>query len=161
MRVTNLSHGAVYLLGGYIGYSVIPATHNFFYGLAAAALGMGLFGLLLERTLLTWLGGNQMSELLATLRLIYVIDDVSLAIWGGSPLTFNLPGYLGGAATLEVSGVGYPNVLIVILAVSAAIAVGVDDLLRRAGVGANVEAGVDDGEMVSAVGSNVRGVFSL
>ena len=46
MRVTNLSHGAVYLLGGYIGYSVITATHNFLAGLAAAALGMGLFGLL-------------------------------------------------------------------------------------------------------------------
>jgi branched-chain amino acid transport system permease protein len=28
MRVTNLSHGAVYLVGGYIGYSVISATHQ-------------------------------------------------------------------------------------------------------------------------------------
>ena len=104
MRVTNLSHGAVYLLGGYIGYSVITATHNFLYGLAAAALGMGLFGLLMERTLITWLKGNEMSELLATLGLIYVIDDVSLAIWGGSPLTINLPGVLGGSSTLPISG---------------------------------------------------------
>ena len=85
MRVTNLSHGAVYLLGGYIGYSVITATHNFLYGLAAAAIGMGLFGLLLERTLITWLKGNEMSELLATLGLIYVIDDVSPGDLGRQP----------------------------------------------------------------------------
>ena len=26
MRVINLSHGAFYLLGGYIGYSVVRAT---------------------------------------------------------------------------------------------------------------------------------------
>jgi branched-chain amino acid transport system permease protein len=44
MRVTNLSHGAVYLLGGYVGYSVITATHNFFYGLVAGALAMGFWG---------------------------------------------------------------------------------------------------------------------
>jgi branched-chain amino acid transport system permease protein len=161
MRVTNLSHGAVYLLGGYIGYSVITATHNFLAGLAAAALGMGLFGLLLERTLITWLKGNEMSELLATLGLIYVLDDISLAIWGGSPLTINLPGVLGGSSTLPVSGIVYPNDRIFILAVSIIIALGLYYLLRRTRVGAIIRAGVDDREMVSALGINVRRVFSL
>ena len=161
MRVTNLSHGAVYLLGGYIGYSVITATHNFLYGLAAAAIGMGLFGLLMERTLITWLKGNEMSELLATLGLIYVIDDISLAIWGGSPLTINLPGVLGASSTLPISGIVYPNDRIFILGVSVVIAIGLYYLLRRTRVGAIVRAGVDDREMVSALGINVRLVFSL
>jgi branched-chain amino acid transport system permease protein len=161
MRVTNLSHGAVYLLGGYIGYSVITATHNFFYGLAAGALAMGVFGLLLERTLITWLGGREMSELLATLGLIYVIDDISLAIWGGSPLTINLPGLLGDSTTLPISGVVYPNDRIFILGVSVVIALGLYYLLRRTRVGAIVRAGVDDREMVSALGINVRLVFTL
>src|SRR5215831_86959 len=161
MRVTNLSHGAVYLLGGYIGYSVISATHNFFYGLAAGALAMGVFGFLLERTLITWLKGNEMSELLATLGLIYVIDDISLAIWGGSPLTINLPGLLGRSVTLPVSGIVYPNTRIFILGVSAVIALGLYYLLRRTRVGAIIRAGVDDREMVSALGINVRRVFAL
>jgi branched-chain amino acid transport system permease protein len=161
MRVTNLSHGAVYLFGGYIGYSVITATHNFFYGLAAGALAMATFGLLLERTLITWLGGREMSELLATLGLIYVIDDVSLAIWGGSPLTINLPGLLGRSSALPVSGIVYPNDRIFILGVSIVIAVGLYFLLRRTRVGAIIRAGVDDREMVSALGINVRLVFSL
>jgi branched-chain amino acid transport system permease protein len=161
MRVTNLSHGAVYLLGGYIGYSVIGATHNFFYGLAAAAIAMAAFGLLLERTLITWLGRSEMSELLATLGLIYVIDDVALAIWGGSPLTINLPGILGKSSTLPLSGVVYPNGRIFILAVSVVVAVGLYYLLRRTRVGAIIRAGVDDREMVNALGVNVRLVFSL
>jgi len=161
MRVTNLSHGAVYLLGGYIGYSVITATHNFFYGLAAGALAMGVFGLLLERTLITWLGRSEMSELLATLGLIYVLDDISLAIWGGSPLTINLPGVLGKSTTLPISGIVYPNSRIFILGVSIVIAVGLYYLLRRTRVGAIIRAGVDDREMVSALGINVRRVFTL
>ncbi|HUL25923.1 MAG TPA: branched-chain amino acid ABC transporter permease [Streptosporangiaceae bacterium] len=161
MRVTNLSHGAVYLLGGYIGYSVITATHNFFYGLAAGAIAMGALGLLLERTLITWLGGSEMSELLATLGLIYVLDDISLAIWGGSPLTINLPGILGQSTTLPLSGVVYPNTRIFILGVSIVVAAGLSYLLRRTRVGAIIRAGVDDREMVSALGINVRLVFSL
>jgi branched-chain amino acid transport system permease protein len=161
MRVTNLSHGAVYLLGGYIGYSVITATHNFFYGLAAGAIAMGAFGLLLERTLITWLRGSEMSELLATLGLIYVLDDISLAVWGGSPLTINLPGILGQSTTLPLSGVIYPNTRIFILGVSIVVAAGLYYLLRRTRVGAIIRAGVDDREMVSALGINVRLVFSL
>ena len=161
MRVTNLSHGAVYLLGGYIGYSVIGVTHNFFYGLAAAAVAMATFGLLLERTLITWLGRSEMSELLATLGLIYVIDDVTLAIWGGSPLTINLPGVLGKSSTLPLDGVVYPNGRIFILGVSIVVALGLYYLLRRTRVGAIIRAGVDDREMVNALGINVRLVFSL
>ncbi len=161
MRVTNLSHGAVYLLGGYVGYSVIGGTHNFFYGLAAAAVAMAALGLLLERTLITWLGRSEMSELLATLGLIYVIDDLALAIWGGSPLTINLPGILGKSSILPVDGIVYPNGRIFILGVSIVVAVGLYYLLRRTRVGAIVRAGVDDREMVSALGINVRRVFTL
>ncbi len=161
MRVTNLSHGAVYLVGGYIGYSVINATDNFFAGLAAGALAMAAFGFVLERTLITWLGRSEMAELLATLGLIYVLDDLALAIWGGSPVTINLPGFLGQSSTLPVSGIVYPNGRIFILAVAILVAAGLSYLLRRTRIGAIVRAGVDDREMVSALGINVRRVFAL
>jgi branched-chain amino acid transport system permease protein len=160
MRVTNLSHGAVYLVGGYIGYSVINATHNFFLGLAAGALAMAALGFLLERTLITWLGRSEMAELLATLGLIYVLDDLALAIWGGSPVTINLPGFLGQSSTLP-GGIVYPNGRVFILIVAILVAAGLYYLLRRTRIGAIVRAGVDDRDMVSALGINVRRVFGL
>ena len=160
MRVTNLSHGAVYLVGGYIGYSVINATHNFLLGLAAGALAMGALGFVLERTLITWLGRSEMAELLATLGLIYVLDDVALAIWGGSPVTINLPGFLGQSSTLP-GGIVYPNGRVFILIVAILVAAGLYYLLRRTRLGAIVRAGVDDRDMVSALGINVRRVFAL
>jgi branched-chain amino acid transport system permease protein len=160
MRVTNLSHGAVYLVGGYIGYSVISATHNFFSGLAAGALAMAAFGYLLERTLISWLGRSEMAELLATLGLIYVLDDLALAIWGGSPVTINLPGFLGRSSTLP-GGIVYPNGRFFILIVAVAVAAGLYYLLRRTRIGAILRAGVDDRDMVSALGINVRRVFAF
>jgi len=160
MRVTSLMHGAVFLLGGYVAYSVISGTHHFFWGLAAATVAMGALGLLVERALLPLLRHSEMAELLATLGLVYVIDDVCLAIWGGNPLNITLPGVLGDSSTLPFRGIVYPNGRFFILGVSVAVAVALYVLLHRTRVGAIIRAGVDDRDMVSALGINVRVVFS-
>jgi branched-chain amino acid transport system permease protein len=89
-----------------------------------------------------------------------VIDDVSLAIWGGNPLNITLPGVLNASSTLPYQGIVYPNGRFFILGVSVVVAIGLYVLLRRTRVGAIIRAGVDDREMVSALGINVRVVFS-
>lgn len=160
MRVTSLMHGAIFLLGGYVAFSVIGYLHNFFWGLAAGTVAMGVLGLLVERGLLPLLRHSEMAELLATLGLVYVIDDVSLAIWGGNPLNISLPGVLNDSTTLPYHGIVYPNGRFFILGVSVTVAVGLYLLLRRTRIGAIIRAGVDDREMVSALGINVRVVFS-
>ena len=121
---------------------------------------MAAFGYLLERTLISWLGRSEMAELLATLGLIYVLDDLALAIWGGSPVTINLPGFLGQSSTLP-GGIVYPNGRFFILIVAILVAAGLYYLLRRTRIGAIVRAGVDDRDMVSALGINVRRVFAF
>ena len=73
MRITNLAHGAIYLLGGYIAYSTIQLAGNFFVGLVAAGLSMAVLGVVLERTLIKRMRGQVMAELLATLGLVYVM----------------------------------------------------------------------------------------
>ena len=160
MRVTSLVHGAIFLLGGYVAYSAIQHTNNFFWGLAAGTLAMGALGLLVERGLLPLLRHSEMAELLATLGLVYVIDDLSLAIWGGNPLNITLPGVLNESSTLPFHGIVYPNDRFFILGVSVAVAVLLYVLLRRTRVGAIIRAGVDDRDMVGALGINVRVVFS-
>jgi branched-chain amino acid transport system permease protein len=159
MRITNLAHGAIYLLGGYITYSVIQAVGNFFLGLLVAGLVTAILGVVLERTLIKRMRGQVMAELLATLGLVYVIDDLSLATWGGNPLSLQLPGFLQKSSTLP-GGIVYPNGRFFILAAAALIGLFLYFLLRRTRVGAIVRAGVDDRPMVSAMGINVRRVFT-
>ena len=160
MRVTNLAHGATYLVGGYVGYTTIGSTHNFFYGLAAGALSMGLFGLLLERTLIARLRRHEISELLATLGLVFVMDDLALAAFGGNPLSISLPGILGRSTQLPFDHIIYPNGRFFILGVAILIGLALFFLLRRTRTGAIIRAGVDDRDMVSALGINVRRVFT-
>ena len=159
MRITNLAHGAIYLLGGYVAYSCIQVVDNFFVGLVVAALATGALGVLLERTLIKRMRGQVMAELLATLGLVYVIDDLALAIWGGNPLSLRLPGFLSRSSQLPGDLI-YPNARIFIFVVAALIGVGLYYLLRRTRVGAIVRAGVDDRAMVGAMGINVRLVFT-
>jgi len=49
MRVINLSHGAFYLLGGYVGYSVVKVTDNWLLALIAGGLSIALVGFIFER----------------------------------------------------------------------------------------------------------------
>ena len=53
MWVANLAHGALYMVGAYIGWTVVVKWKvNFVLGLLAGALGSGLIGLGIERGLL-------------------------------------------------------------------------------------------------------------
>jgi branched-chain amino acid transport system permease protein len=160
MRITNLAHGAIYLLGGYIAYSTIQLVGNFFVGVIAAGLAMALLGVVLERTLIKRMRGQVMAELLATLGLVYVMNDLALAIWGGDPLSLRLPGVLRESSTLP-GGIVYPNGRLFILLLAALIGLGLFYLLRRTRIGAIVRAGVDNKAMVSAMGINVRLVFTM
>ena len=107
MRVINLSHGAFYLLGGYIGYWVVRATGNWPLALVVGGLSIALFGFLFERTMLFRVRGGGLPETLLTVALSMIIADVSLAIWGGHPLTLNVPAYLNPRVT--VVGITYPG----------------------------------------------------
>ena len=161
MRVTNLSQGAVFLLGGYVAYSIIGGqSGNFFWGLAGGTFAMAGLGILMERVLLPWLHHSEFGELMATLGLVFVIDDVALAIWGGNPLSIELPGVLGQSITLPFRGIVYPNNRIFIFGVALVVGILLFALLRLTRVGAIIRAGVDDRNMVNALGINVTLVFT-
>lgn len=159
MRIVNLAHGGTYLVGGYVGYSTIALTHSFVLGLAAGAVAMAVFGVLLERGLLTRVRGMPFSELLLTMGVAFIMGDMALAIWGGDPLAIHMPGVLDRSSRL--GPLTYPNSRFVILGVAIAVAFLLSYLLGRTRIGAIIRAGVDDREMVSALGININRVFTL
>ena len=159
MRVINLSHGAFYLLGGYIGYSVVRATGNWPLALVVGGLSIALFGFLFERTMLFRVRGGDLPETLLTVALSMIIADVSLAIWGGHPLTLNVSAYLNPRVT--IFGITYPGFRYILMGISVFIAVSLWLVLYKTKLGAAVRAGVDDRETVSALGVNIDRIYSL
>jgi branched-chain amino acid transport system permease protein len=158
MRIVNLAQGSLYLLGGYIGLSVIRATGSFWLALPAAAMAVGALGLMIERGLLRRVRGRPMSEILLTVGLSFIAADLALAVWGGDPITLDVPGVIDGRT--EILGVTYPVYRLCVVALGLAVAAGLWLLLERTRIGAMVRAGVDDREMAEALGINVKLVFT-
>jgi branched-chain amino acid transport system permease protein len=158
MRIVNLAQGSLYLLGGYIGLSVIRGTGSYWLALLAGAFAVAAFGLLIERGLLRAVRGRPMSEILLTVGLSFIVADVALAVWGGDPITIDPPAIIDGRTGLL--GVTYPVFRLAVLGLGIAVALGLWLLLERTRIGAVVRAGVDDREMAAALGINVKAVFT-
>ena len=158
MRITNMSHGGLYLLGGYIGLTVLRATGSFWLALGAAGMGIGVLGLAEERFLLRRIRNRPLPEVLVTLGLAFVLGDVSLAIWGGDPLTIRIPGALGESVSLF--GLTYPIFRLFMVLVGVVTALGLWYLQDRTLLGAIIRAGVDDRDMVEAMGIDIKQVFN-
>lgn len=158
MKIVNLAHGAFYLLGGYIGLTVIAATGSFWLGLAIGGLAIALVGLLSERLLLRPIRGLELPEVLLTIGLAFVIGDLSLAVFGGDPRSIPVPGWLRGGTSL--AGFAYPRYRLFVILLAVAAGAGLWLLQSRTRIGAIVRAGVDDRETVAALGINIDRVFT-
>jgi branched-chain amino acid transport system permease protein len=159
LRIVNLSHGALYLFGGYIGYTVGIRTGSFALAGVAAMAFVALCGLVLDQGLLRFVRGFELRQVLLTLGVAFMLNDLALVIWGGDTFTVPVPEALQGA--LVGLGVFYPKFRLFVLLVGILVFVGLWLLLNRTRLGALIRAGVDDAEMVEASGINIGRVFLL
>jgi branched-chain amino acid transport system permease protein len=157
LRIVNLAHGALYLIGGLAGYSVGQASGSAALGAVAAMALVALLGAALERGLMRFVRGAELRQVLLTLGVAFILDDVALVIWGGDTFTVPLPPMLQGA--MKIGGVFYPKFRIFVLALGVVVFAALWLLLNHTRLGALIRAGVDDPEMVEASGINIRRVF--
>jgi len=158
MRVVNLSHGAFYLLGGYIGYSVVKATGNWELSLVAGAISIAILGFAFERLMLVRVRGGDLPETLLTVALSMIIADLCLVFWPRVAVTLNVPSYLNPPIT--AFGITYPGFRFILMGISILIAISLWLILYKTKLGAAVRAGVDDRETVSALGININVIYT-
>ena len=100
-RIVNFAHGALYMLGGYIVYYVFQeAGLPFVAALVLAVLGMGLFGIFLDKLLFRRLTGQFFAAVIVCLGLVFLIE-------GGAAMIFtekqqSLPSFVSG--TVHIFG---------------------------------------------------------
>jgi branched-chain amino acid transport system permease protein len=157
LRIVNLAHGALYLFGGYIGYTVATLSGNFVLGILGAMAAVAVMGVVLDVGLLRFVSGFELREVLLTLGVAFVLNDLALVIWGGDTFTVPVPEALRGA--LHVGSLFYPKYRLFVLALGIVVFVALWLLMHRTRLGALIRAGVDDAEMVEAMGVNIRRVF--
>ena len=162
MDVMNLAHGSFYMLGAYIGYSILRATQNFWLALFIAPLIVGLVGLGIERVLLRPLKGRgHLDQVLLTFGLALVAADFVRAVpgWGGEVHAFPPPLELAGS--IPFGNGQYPIYRLFAIGVGLLLAAILGLIISRTQIGAIVRAGVADAEMVGGLGINISLVFSI
>jgi len=159
MRIANLTHGALFMLGAYVGATVIRSGYGMFTAAAAALIVIAIVGGIIERLILRRLSGNPQGQVLATLGLAFIIADFCLVIWGGDPIPINAPEML--RAPLQLFGFSFPTYRLVVLGISMISAVLLYLLMERTRLGAMIRAGVDDMQMARAVGIPASQLFTI
>ena len=163
MRVVNLAHGSYFMLGGYVGLSVVWRTGSYVLALAAGALVLAVVGMAMERLFLRRLPGQTLGQVLMTIGFALIFQDLALLIWGGDPYAIRPPSMLAGVLT---AGPGrFPIYRIFIIVVAVVIGAALWLALDRTRVGAMIRAAVDDPEMAQGIGIRVPrislGIFAL
>src|ERR1700748_3445211 len=62
MRIANLSHGAYFMLGAYVGLTLLRAGMNFWLAVIGAGIAIALLGGIIERFVLRRLAGRALSQ---------------------------------------------------------------------------------------------------
>ena len=158
LRIPNLAHGALFMLGAYLGATVLGFGWPLWAAALLVALAVGALGAVLERVLLRRLAGNEQGQVLVTLGIAFIIADLCLSVWGGDPMPLAAPALL--SRPLRLFGYAFPAYRLVVLVVALAALVLLVLLLNYTRLGAMIRAGVDDRMMARGVGIRVGRLFT-
>lgn len=151
---------------------------RFVFALAAGAVTGGLLGALMEWALIRPLYARPIYQILLTLGLVFVADQVIRLVWGPTGASMEAPALFRGAGaecpspdliawlsqhcnSIMVLGRAFPSYRLLIIAIGVIVTVALAILLQRSRLGMIIRAGVQDSQMVEALGINVRRVFTL
>jgi branched-chain amino acid transport system permease protein len=159
MRIVNMTHGSYYLLGGYVGLTTIWQTQQFGLAVLAGAVAIAIVGVGEWRIFLKNLGGQELGQVLTTMGLALIFQDLGLVVWGGEPYTIPIPTLLSGS--YRIGPLFFPIYRLFIIAVALGVAGVLWLVLEQTRVGAMIRATVDDAEMARGVGIDVPRISML
>ena len=89
-RIVNFAHGSFYMLGAYIGYTlmqVLPGAVGFWGAMLLAGVAVGVIGAFVEMVILRRVyAAPELFQLVATFGVILIVQDLALMIWGPEDL---------------------------------------------------------------------------
>jgi len=163
MRIPNLTHGSMFMVGAYLGTTLLSGALgfalNFWLAALIASFEVAVLGALMERLLLRRLAGQQLAQVLVTLGVSFMVADLCLMAWGGDPISVATPPHLVGFVRFGAAAA--PLYRLAIIGLAVVFAIGLWLMLDRTRLGAMIRAGVDDPQMARVVGIRVSELFTI
>ena len=158
MKIVNLAHGTLYMLGAYLGLSIWTFSNSFWLAFFFAPLATALIGAILYSFLFKFIQRvDPMRQVLLTFGLIYVgLDSVRL-LWGSMSHSISAPELLSNS--IQIVGETYPTYRLFVIFVGLFVLVVLYFLLEKSKMGAMVRASVDDHETTQMLGINTNKIL--
>ena len=145
MKIVNLAHGSLYMVGAYIGLSIFNYTESFWLALIFAPVLTALVGAILYSLLFKHIqNADPMKQVLLTFGLIYIGLDAVRLLWGTMSHSISAPNLLSNS--LLVLNEPYPSYRLFVILVGFVVMFTLYFVLEKTKIGAKVRASVDDPE---------------
>ena len=158
-RIVNFAHGSLFMLGAYLGWSLLtrlpPTPVWFAIGVLSAAAIVAVIGAALETTLLRRLySAPELFQLLATFGVLLIIQDVTQLLWGPNDLSLPRAAWLRGFVT--ILDARFPTYDLALIVIGPLVLLLLLLLLRHTRFGMLVRACTENRDLAAALGINQR-----
>ncbi len=161
LNIINFAHGAQYMLGAFCAYLMATKLGlNYWWALILTPIVMGLFGVVLEKLMISRLYKlDHLYGLLLTFGLALIIQGIFRNEFGSSGLPYPIPPQLSGGQNLGFMFL--PNYRGWVIAVSLVVCLLTWFMIERTKLGAYLRAAVENPSLVQAFGINVPRMITL
>ncbi|MBV6320727.1 branched-chain amino acid ABC transporter permease [Duganella violaceipulchra] len=161
LNVINFSHGALYMMGAFVAWMGMAYLGlNYWVMLVLAPLVVGVFGIVIEKTMLRWLYKlDHLYGLLLTFGITLLVEGVFRSFYGVSGQPFQVPEALAGATDLGFMVL--PNYRAWVVVASVAVCLSTWFVIEKTKLGAYLRAGTENPKLVEAFGINVPLMVTL
>jgi branched-chain amino acid transport system permease protein len=114
-RLPNFAHGALYVLSGFIAWTMINTLKtNLLVAVVASLVVTGIIGAVIYRVFLIRVRGMEISEIIASYAIALAILEGLR--WGGfKGMTYTLPVFIEGSTNIAGISVDYQRILTVVI----------------------------------------------
>lgn len=161
LNVINFAHGALYMMGAFLAWMGLNYFGiNYWVMLIVAPILVGLFGIIIEKTMLQWLYRlDHLYGLLLTFGITLMLEGIFRSFYGVSGQPFSVPSQLAGATDLGFMIL--PNYRAWVVFASILVCLMTWFVIEKTRLGAYLRAGTENPKMVEAFGINVPLMVTL
>ena len=161
LNVINFAHGALYMMGAFLAWMGLNYFGiNYWVMLIVAPILVGLFGIIIEKTMLQWLYRlDHLYGLLLTFGITLMLEGIFRSFYGVSGQPFSVPSQLAGATDLGFMIL--PNYRAWVVFASIVVCLMTWFVIEKTRMGAYLRAGTENPKMVESFGINVPLMVTL
>src|SRR2546430_15891402 len=161
LNIINFTHGAQYMMGAFVAWFLLnKAGLGYWWALVVAPIAVGIFGVIIERTMLKQLYKlDHLYGLLLTFGLALIIQGLFRNEYGSSGLPYSIPSQLQGGQNLGFMFL--PNYRAWVIVFSLAVCISTWFVIEKTKLGSYLRAAPEKPDLGPAFGLNVPRVIAL